>query len=92
MLRVTAADAVSLEKAAAADKGETRIWIDRLDAVEAIRVALSKEKGGRGRVVMLPCLHETQDVEIGLPEPYMVTPRLVEQLRQLTGVLRVEER
>ncbi len=92
MLRVTAQDAVSLDKAAAEDRGEMRIWIDRPAAIEAIRGLLSRERGGRGRVVLLPCLDETQDVEVALPEAYMVTPRLAQQLKLVAGVARVEER
>ncbi len=92
MLRVTAQDAVSLDKAAAEDRGEMRIWIDRPAAIETIRGLLSREKGGRGRVVLLPCLDETQDVEVALPEAYMVTPRLAQQLKLVAGVARVEER
>jgi DNA polymerase-3 subunit alpha len=92
MLRVTAQDAVSLDKAAAEDKGEMRIWIDRPAAIETIRGLLNREKGGRGRIVLLPCLDETQDVEVALPEAYMVTPRLAQALKLVSGVARVEER
>ena len=92
MLRVTAQDVIPLDKAAAEDRGELRIWIDRVDAVQAVRGLLSRERGGRGRIVLLPCLDETQDVEVALPEAYMVTPRLAQSLKGVAGVARVEER
>ena len=92
MLRVTAQDAVSLDKAASEDRAEMRIWVDRPGAVEEIRGILARERGGRGKVVVLPCLDETQDVELTLPDAYMVTPRLAQTLKLVTGVARVEER
>ena len=91
MLRVTAQDAVPLDKAAAEDRGELRIWIDRPMAVQEVRSLLGPEKGGRGRVVLLPCLDDTSDVEVTLPEAYMVTPRLAQALKRVPGVARVAE-
>ncbi|NPD67907.1 DNA polymerase III subunit alpha [Lichenicola cladoniae] len=92
MLRVTAQDAISLDKAAAEDKAEMRIWVDRPAAIDEIRVVLGKVKGGRGKVVVLPCLDDTQDVELTLPDAYMVTPKLAETLKLVVGVRYVEER
>ncbi len=92
MLRVTAQDAISLDQAAADDRGEIRIWIDRPDAVPAVRGLLRAERGGKGRAVLLPCLDETSDVEVALPEAYIVTPKLAEALKRVVGVARVEER
>ena len=92
MLRVTAQDAISLDQAAADDRGEIRIWIDRPEAVPAVHRLLGRERGGKGRAVLLPCLDATSDVEVALPEAYMVTPRLAEALKGVAGVARVEER
>ena len=92
MVRVTAQDAISLDQAAADDRGEIRIWLDRPDAVTEVQGLLGRERGGRGRAVLLPCLDETRDLEVALPEPYMVTPRLAEALKRVPGVMRVEER
>ena len=92
MLRVTAQEAVSLEQAAAEDRALMRIWVDRPAAVASVQDLLRRERGGRGRVVLLPCLDETSDVEIALPDPYIVTPRLAQALKRLEGVSRVEER
>ena len=92
MLRVTAQDAVPLDKAAAEDRGLMRIWIERPDAVASVRDLLARERGGRGRVVLLPALDENAAVEVALPEAYMVTPRLAQSLKGVRGVARVEER
>ena len=73
------------------ERGELRIWIDRPMAVHEVRSLLGPEKGGRGRVVLLPCLDDTSDVEVTLPEPYMVTPRLAQALKRVPGVARVAE-
>ncbi len=92
MLRITGQDVVELDQAAAAAQAEMRVWLDRPEALEPIRAILSRERGGRGRVVLLPCLDETQDLEVSLPEAYMVTPRLAQALKLVAGVARVEER
>ncbi|MCQ8241413.1 DNA polymerase III subunit alpha [Rhizosaccharibacter radicis] len=91
MLRITAADAVSLDKAAEADRGELRIKLDRAEAIEAVGAALARVRGGRGRVVLLPSLGDTQDVEVRLPDAYMVTPRLAQHIKTLAGVAEVRE-
>ncbi len=91
MLRITGQDVVELDRAAAEASAEMRIWLDRAEALEPIRAILGRERGGRGRVVLLPCLDETQDLEVALPEPYMVTPRLAQALKLVAGVARVEE-
>ncbi len=92
MLRVTAQDAVSLDRAASEDRGLMRIWIERPDAVAPVRELLARERGGRGRIVLLPVLDETSAVEVALPEAYVVSPRLAESLKRVQGVARVEER
>ena len=92
MLRITGQDVIDLDRAAADARSEMRIWLDRPEALAPIRTILGRERGGRGRVVLLPCLDETQDVEVALPEAYMVTPRLAQALKQVAGVARVEER
>ncbi len=91
MLRITGQDVVELDRAAAEASAEMRVWLDRAEALEPIRAILGRERGGRGRVVLLPCLDETQDLEVALPEPYMVTPRLAQALKLVAGVARVEE-
>ena len=92
MLRVTAQDAVALDRAAAEDRGLMRIWIERPEAVAPVRELLARERGGRGRIVLLPALDETSAIEVALPEAYMMSPRLAESLKQVRGVARVEER
>ena len=66
--------------------------VDRPEAVPAVHRLLGRERGGKGRAVLLPCLDATSDVEVALPEAYMVTPRLAEALKGVAGVARVEER
>ncbi|WP_428375083.1 DNA polymerase III subunit alpha [Lichenicoccus sp.] len=92
MLRITAADVVDLDRAAADAGAEMRIWLDRPEALAPISAILGRERGGKGRVILLPCLDETQDLEVSLPEPYMVTPRLAQALKLVAGVARIEER
>ncbi|MXV44591.1 DNA polymerase III subunit alpha [Saccharibacter sp. 17.LH.SD] len=91
-MRITAQHVVDLERAAAEEAGELRVWIDRQEALEQIRETLEPLRGGRGRVVLLPSLAETRDVEITLPLSYRVTPRLAERLSTIQGVNRLENR
>ena len=92
MLRITGQDVVELDQAASQAAAEMRIWVEREDALAPIRAILGRERGGRGRVVLLPCTGEAQDLEVALPEPYMVTPRLAQALKLVAGVARIEER
>ena len=92
MLRITAQEVMELDAAASQAAAEMRIWVERAEALAPIRAILGRERGGRGRVVLLPCVDETQDVEVALPESYVVTPRLAQALKLVAGVARVEER
>ncbi|GBQ04673.1 DNA polymerase III subunit alpha [Saccharibacter floricola] len=91
-LRITAHHVTDLERAAAEERGELRIWVEQQDALPAIRDMLEGVQGGRGRVVLLPSLEETSDVEVKLPTSYRVTPRLAERLKTIKGVGSLEQR
>ena len=90
-LRITASGAVSLEQAAAEGGACMRIWLGQTAAVPHIRAILERERRGRGRVVLLPRLGESQDVEIELPGGFNVTPKLAQALKLVPGVEKVEE-
>ena len=53
---------------------------------------LERERGVRGRVVLVPALEPGQEVEISLPGDYVVTPKLGQAIKTVRGVERVEER
>jgi DNA polymerase-3 subunit alpha len=89
-VRITAQDVVSLERASAEAGAGMRIWLKETQAVDHIRTVLSREKGGRGRIHLVPML-DGQEVEITLPGLYPVTPRLRQALKMLPGVERVDE-
>ena len=90
-VRLTAADCVSLETAAAEIGTGLRIWLDRSEAVPHIRAVLTREGEGRGTVTLVPRIDEAQAVEIIIPGRWQVTPRLGQALKSLPGVERVEE-
>ena len=90
-VRLTAADCVSLEAAAAEIGTGLRIWLDRSEAVPHIRAVLTREGEGRGTVTLVPRIDEAQAVEIIVPGRWQVTPRLGQALKSLPGVERVEE-
>jgi DNA polymerase-3 subunit alpha len=89
-VRITAQDVVGLERAAAEAGAGMRIWLKETQAVDHISTVLSREKGGRGRIHLVPML-DGQEVEITLPGLYPVTPRLRQALKMLPGVERVDE-
>jgi DNA polymerase-3 subunit alpha len=89
--RITAMDAVPLDKAAAEVGASIRVWLRETAAVPHIRDVLGRESGGRGRVTLVPRVGRDQDVEIALPGGYHVTPRLAQALKSLPGVEQVEE-
>ncbi|MBM9403225.1 DNA polymerase III subunit alpha [Gluconacetobacter azotocaptans] len=91
-LRITASDVVGLEQAAADAAAELRIWFDREDALTPIQAILAEERGGRGKIVLLPSVAETRDVEVTLSGAYRVTPRIAHMIRAVEGVGRVEQR
>ena len=90
-MRVTALDVISLDHAAASAGASIRIWLGETAAVPHIRDLLSREIGGKGRIVLVPRLGSDQSVEIALPGGYSVTPRLAQALKVLPGVEQVEE-
>ena len=90
-MRITASDIVELEQAAAQGQSEMRIWLEKEDALPALQTVLSEQKGGAGRIVLLPGVAESCDVEIRLRGGYKVTPLLGQKLRTLAGISRVEQ-
>jgi DNA polymerase-3 subunit alpha len=46
---------------------------------------------GKGRVTLVPRIDDAQEVEVTLPGSFQVTPRLVQAIKAVVGVERVEE-
>ena len=90
-LRITAQEAEPLDAAAIRAGAGIRIWLQQTDAVDPIRTLLSREGSGRGRVVLVPHIGATQEVEISLPGGFNVSPRLAQALKTMPGVERVED-
>jgi DNA polymerase-3 subunit alpha len=90
-LRITAQEVEPLDQAAIRAGAGIRVWLQQTEAVGHIRALLEREGKGRGRVVLIPRLDATQDVEITLPGGFNVSPRLAQALKVLPGVERVED-
>jgi DNA polymerase-3 subunit alpha len=90
-VRLTAGDVEPLEKAAAAMAGGLKLWLEKTDAVGAIRDILTREGRGKGRVVLVPVTGVGQEVEITLPGSFNVSPRLMQAMKVLPGVAEVQE-
>jgi len=90
-LRITANEVSRLDDAVANAGAGMRIWLQQTEAVAHIRTILGREGSGRGRVVLVPNLDTTRNVEITLPGGFNVTPRLAQALTMIQGVQRVED-
>ena len=90
-LRITAQEAEPLDAAATRAGAGIRVWLRQTEAVAHIRALLDREGKGRGRVVLVPHLGGSQEVEIPLPGGFNVSPRLAQALKVLPGIERVEE-
>jgi DNA polymerase-3 subunit alpha len=90
-LRITAHDLAALDQAASQAGAGMRVWLERTEAVGHIRALLDREGRGRGRVVLIPRLSEGQDVAIALPGGFNVSPRLLQAMKMLPGIERVED-
>ena len=90
-MRITANEIAPLDQAASQAGAGMRVWLERSEAVGHIRSLLDREGRGRGRVVLIPRLDERQDVEIALPGGFNVSPRLLQAMKMLPGIERVED-
>jgi len=90
-LRITANEIAPLDQAASQAGAGMRVWLERSEAVGHVRSLLDREGRGRGRVVLIPRLDERQDVEIALPGGFNVSPRLLQAMKMLPGIERVED-
>ena len=90
-LRLTALDVEPLDRAAAGVQRAIRLEIDRAEAIGHIRVLLAREGSGRGKVSLVPRLGNGQDIALALPGGYNVSPRMMQAMKVLPGVLHVEE-
>ncbi len=90
-LRITAQEAEPLDQAAIRAGAGIRIWLRQTEAVSHIRTLLDREGSGRGRVILMPQIADTQEVEIALPGGFNVSPRLAQALKSMPGVERVED-
>ncbi len=90
-LRLTAHEIVPLDKAAASAGAAIRVWLEETEAVPHVRDLLRREGGGKGQVILVPRIGDTQRVEIAVPGAFNVTPRLTQALLSVAGVQRVEE-
>ncbi len=90
-LRITAQECEPLDAAATRAGAGIRVWLQQTEAVAHIRALLEREGKGRGRVVLVPQIADTQEVEIPLPGGFNVSPRLAQALKSMPGIERVED-
>ncbi|HEY6431512.1 MAG TPA: DNA polymerase III subunit alpha, partial [Acetobacteraceae bacterium] len=91
VLRITAQEVVPLDQAVSGVGAAIRISLQETAAVPHIRELLGRERGGKGRVVLVPRVGRSRSVEIAIPGGFHVTPHLAEALKVLPGIERVED-
>jgi DNA polymerase-3 subunit alpha len=91
VVRLTAQEVEPLEKAVAGVATGIRLWLDESGAVPHIRALLDRERGGRGRVVLVPVTGPGEEVEIALPGGFHVSPKLMQAMKVVPGVAEVQE-
>ncbi|WP_419898010.1 DNA polymerase III subunit alpha [Roseomonas sp. USHLN139] len=89
-LRLTAQGLEGLDKAASGVGQMLRLWIDDPAAIDPVRDMLTREGPGRGRVILIPRLGESQELEVVLPGAWNVSPRLAQAIKVVPGVSTVE--
>ncbi|BCI66536.1 DNA polymerase III subunit alpha [Acetobacter aceti] len=91
-MRITASDLVELEDVASQTGGEMRIWLEDAEAVSDIQAVLSRQQGGKGRVVLLPRISDTQELEVRLRTGYRLSPVVGQALKMISGITAIEIR
>ncbi|ONG59080.1 DNA polymerase III subunit alpha [Pseudoroseomonas deserti] len=89
-LRLTAQGLEGLDKAASGIGQMLRLWIDDPAAIDPVRDMLTREGPGRGRVILIPRLGDSQELEVVLPGAWNVSPRLAQAIKVVPGVSTVE--
>ncbi|WP_159995674.1 DNA polymerase III subunit alpha [Roseomonas sp. 18066] len=89
-LRLTAQGLESLDKAASGIGQMLRLGIDDPAAIDPVREMLTREGPGHGRVILVPRLGDSQELEVVLPGSWNVSPRLAQAMKVVPGVASVE--
>jgi DNA polymerase-3 subunit alpha len=90
-VRLTATALQSLERIARATESQVQVVIGSKQPLAAIREVLGADRGGRGRVKLVSWLEDGREVQVSLPENYVLGPAIVPKLRSLPGVYDVRE-
>lgn len=90
-LRITANQVTPLDTATAQVGGGYRVSLARTEAVEHIRALLDREERGRGQIILVPKLGESQMVEVALPGGWNLSPRLAQAMKLVPGVEKIDE-
>ncbi len=90
-LRITANYVEDLETAITGIVKELKIWVDNVQAVEAIALLLKNTQKGKGKIILIPKLLQPQEVEIVLPDFYNVSPLLAQHIKVIDGVGKVDQ-
>lgn len=90
-IRLTALDVQNLDAATVEIETQTRIWLEDDESLIALKILLQDLSFGKGQIIMVPKIDQDKEVEISLPGSYGITPTLVEKIKNLDGVSRVEQ-
>jgi len=87
--RLTAIGIESLDKATANTAALLKIFIDDAQPLTSLQQLLSREKRGKGEVILVSRVDAQTEIEMRLPQKYEVSPAMAQAVKALPGIVDV---
>ena len=87
--RITAIGIDSLDKATANTTALLKIFIDDEKPLASLQQLLSREKKGKGEVILVSRVDTQTEIEMRLPQRYEVSPVLAQAVKAIPGIIDV---
>jgi DNA polymerase-3 subunit alpha len=87
--RITAVGIDSLDKATANTTALLKIFIDDAQPLGSLQQLLSREKKGKGEVILVSRVDAQTEIEMRLPQRYEVSPMLAQAVKAIPGIVDV---
>jgi DNA polymerase-3 subunit alpha len=87
--RVTAIGIDSLDKATAGTTALLKVFIDDEKPLSSLQQLLSREKKGKGDIILVTRVDAATEIEMRLPQKYEVSPAMAQAVKAIPGVVDV---
>ncbi len=87
--RITAVGIEALDKASAGTTALLKIFIDDEKPLTSLQQVLSREKKGKGEVILVTRVDEATEIEVRLPQKYEVSPAMAQAVKAISGIVDV---